>query len=323
MASIFNITDIIRIIARWKIHLAIVITLSIVCAVIFSGPRFIHPKYKSGVILYPSNIIPYGNETPTEQTLQLLQAGDIRYQIITEFDLMKHYGIDPSEKYAHTALNNELEDNITFGKTEFESVQITVYDTDPKIAAAIANRIVDLFNLKARSLQREKSAEVVRITKNEMEKKKNQLDSIESALNELREKYGILDFGKQSQALTKEYYSALAAGRNQEVQKVITPALKKLQEKGGDFIILTGHLERVLKAYNKLRLEYEVAVRDIEKELTYSNIITRAYPSEKKSYPVRWLIVITVAISTAFLSLLILILIENTGLLTGSEKKDP
>ena len=286
MASLFNATDLIGVISRWRKHLFVILLLSIVVPAIFSGPAFIKPKYKSNVILYLSNIIPYGNETPTEQSLQLLQSGDIREQIIKKFDLMKHYGINPEKtKYPMTELNEEFDENISFRKTEFESVEIQVYDTDPKIAADIANTFVDLFNLKARQLQRDKSAEVVKITKTEMEKKKAEMDSLEALLFKMPQPIanGPVTLEKQSQLVMKDQYSMLAS----------------------------ENLWKTRSTYNDLKILYETAVRDVVKELTYSNIVSKAYPAEKKSYPIRWLIIVLSMMSAFLLSLITLVSIEN------------
>jgi len=73
-------------------------------------------------------------------------------------------------------------------KTEYESMEITVYDTDPIKAAQMADSIIVFFNIKARELQSEKSKEVVIISKNQMDAKKAEMDSMENALHNLQMK---------------------------------------------------------------------------------------------------------------------------------------
>jgi len=56
-----------------------------------------------------------------------------------------------------------------------------------------------------------------------------------------------------------------------------------------------------------------MAVRFTDSNLTYSNIISLPYPSDKKSYPIRWIIVALFATAAFVMSLLIIFLIENNN----------
>src|SRR5690349_12720780 len=139
MENLFNNTDVINVILKWKKHLFLLTVASIVLAAIFSSPAFIKPKYKSVAVVYPSNLQPYGSETPTEQMLQLFASNDLRFQIISKFNLAEHYKLDSTKQEYKYFVLQEFDDNVKITKTEFEAVKIEVYDTDPKIACAIAN----------------------------------------------------------------------------------------------------------------------------------------------------------------------------------------
>ena len=147
---------------NWK-PLVIIPFLSMVVAVVFSGPTFIKPLFESQVILFPSttnsvskallpqtngygdeDIFEYGDEQQAEQLLQILSSGEIRDSVISKFDLMNHYDIDPASDFPRTKLFKEYEGKIEFNRTQFMSVEINVLDTDPQIAADIANYISKL-----------------------------------------------------------------------------------------------------------------------------------------------------------------------------------
>ncbi|MCX6290290.1 MAG: hypothetical protein NT126_00830 [Bacteroidetes bacterium] len=78
MNAFLNSAEIIKSVIRWKWHLLTVAFISLAASVIFSGPSFIKPKFKSFAILYPSNLVTYSTESSTEQMLQLLQSSDVR-----------------------------------------------------------------------------------------------------------------------------------------------------------------------------------------------------------------------------------------------------
>jgi uncharacterized protein involved in exopolysaccharide biosynthesis len=310
MGSLFNTIDLLKILLKWKWHLLSISIVSVILATIFSGPNFIKPQYKSYAILYPANLVPYGTESTTEQMLQLFESKDVRSKLIKKFNLMRHFEVDSTQPYPITELNERMDEKISFNKTEYQSVEVVVYDQDPDTAALIANAIVELLNEKAQALQRDKYFEVVKISKDVWDKKKIEVDSMELAIKNLRVNYGIINYDAQSKVITKEYLQALS--RNGAGVKQIEPILKNLQEKGGEFIALNENLWRARGAYNDLKTQYENVLKDYEKELTYSNIVTKAFPAEKKSYPVRWLIVAISFIASLFFSLIILLILESS-----------
>ena len=108
-----NNFDILKIILKWKTVLVIVIISSIILSSIFSSPYFIKPKYKSTAIIYPSNLAPYGIETPTEQMLQLFQSNSIFNHIVNRFNLIEHYELDSTSSATHYKLQKTYNENIS------------------------------------------------------------------------------------------------------------------------------------------------------------------------------------------------------------------
>jgi hypothetical protein len=308
----FNVLFIIDIAVKYRKHLAIVAVASVILSVIFSSPYFIKPKFKSTAIIYPSNLVPYSTESPTEQLLQLLGSDDIRDQLITDFNLYEHYEVDTATKYPKTIIHGMMAENIKYDKTKFESVEITVWDTEPEIAKAIIDSLISKMHNKARILQRQKSGEVVVILKNQLDLKKAEMDSMEDALKNIREKYGILDFENQVKGFSKVYYQEVAAGRaGFGSGRPMDRMMSNLSSKGGDYVSLREHLWRVRGTYNDLKIQYENTLKDLTKELTYSNLITKPVPAEKKSYPVRSLIVLMFTGAMLAISFIILVVYEN------------
>ena len=84
-----------------------------------------------------------------------------------------------------------------------------------------------------------------------------------------------------------------------------------MQGKGGDFIYLSSLYYAATDAYNKLKQEYEFALKDVKKDLTYSNYVTSPVPADKKTYPVRWLIVLISTVSAFSIALITILLVEK------------
>ena len=309
--SFFNSIELFRLIGKWKWHLIIVGAVSAVASIIFSGPAFIEPKFKSFALVYPSNLIAYSTESATEQMLQLTQSYEIRNRIIKEFRLFEHYDIDTlRDKSYMSKIYKMYDENINIKKTEYESMEITCYDVNPKIASQIVDSIIHFFDLKARSLQAEKSREVMIISYDQMIAKKAEMDSMENILHEYSMNYGLLDYKQQSKEVTRAYMRGLTSGNNRVINES-KQIMEGLKDKGTEFNALNEHLWRIRGSYNDLKLAYEIAYRDVYKQLTYANVVTRPFPSDKKAYPVRWLIVV-ISVGGSLLLAFVLLLIFNT-----------
>ncbi|CAN5402866.1 hypothetical protein BH11BAC1_BH11BAC1_08930 [soil metagenome] len=311
MNSYLQSADIFKVVSDSRKPLLIVGIIAAIASGIFSGPAFIKPRYKSESVLYPSNLSKYSDESSTEQLIQLLQSSDIRDSVIKAFHLYQHYDIDSIKNKTHrTEIFKMYDQNVSISKTEYESVDIVVYDTDPVFAAGIIDSMLSFLNKKARFLQREKSYEVLAMSKRRLSEKKMEMDSIEVEIQTYREKYGLLEYKTQAKEYAKAYLKAVQSGSPRALSESKN-MLNALGEKGGEFSSLSEHLWRIRGAYNDLKLEYETYLNDVTKELTYANIVTYPVPADKKSYPIRWLIVVIAVSSALFFSFLVLLFLDS------------
>jgi hypothetical protein len=314
-------SEVFGLILRWWKQLAGVAGIALVLSAVFSSPIVIAPKYRSFAVLYPANIIPMGTETPTEQMLQVLESDNIRDSIINLYHLYEAYKIDPSAKSSHASLINEYQSNVTHRKTEYESVIIEVLDEDPVQARDMVLSVISFFNKKERELQKDKAMELVKILDEQVTKKKNEMDSMEAILYGIRKEYGILDYSLQTEYATERYLEVISTPGKQSGAKEIEPLLNALKEKGGEFMSLNEHLWRIRGGYNDLKEQLEAAHRDVEKNLTYCNIISNPVPADKKAYPIRWLIVLVSVMGTLMMTILFLSIMENMrGTVSNSDE---
>ena len=311
MSEYKNNSELLGLLLKWWKQLAIISVIAIVVSAVFSSSFIITPKYQSFAVLYPANIIPMGTETQTEQMMQVLESDVIRDSVVSMYHLYEAYQIDPEGKSARTELINQYQENVVYSKTEFESVVIEVLDEDPVQARNMVHSIITFFNSKERSLQQEKSLELVKILDTQLKKKKAEMDSMDAILTGIRQDYGILDYSLQTEYATERYLEVISTPSKKMNAKEIEPLLNALKEKGGEFMALNEHLWRVRGGYNDLKEQLEAAQRDVEKNLTYCNIITNPVVADKKAYPIRWLIVTVSVLATLLVSILFLGIMEN------------
>lgn len=315
MENYFNNIKIINLIFKWKWHLIIIVIIAMLLSVLFSSSMFITPLYKSSAILYPSNISPYSDESETEQMLQILQARDIRDSIIKEFDLYKHYEINPEGKKHYSYMVLEYSEKVTIGKTPFEAVSIDVLDKDPFIACDMVNAIIDYYNLKVRRLHNEKFNEVVIMYKKTMDDKKSYIDSLEVIIQKMNSEYGLIDYASQSREVARGFLGTVDGSNSALINKSEVLKLKKnIENVGAEFILINNLFHQETAKYIEAKMEYDIAVMNLNRNYTYANVITASYPADKKAYPVRWIIVALTALATFFFSVIIISSIENFNL---------
>jgi uncharacterized protein involved in exopolysaccharide biosynthesis len=310
-----------KIFFRWKWHLLIITAVAALLAAVFTSSYFIKPKFKSYALVYPSNIAPYSDESESEQMLQWLQSQDIRDSVIRKFNLPEHYRIDSSYKYFHSTMQYLYNKNVKISKTQYESIEIVVTDTDPVIARDMVLAIIDFCNLKIRNIHRSKYEEVVQSMGKAMQEKKAQLDSIESALASLRENYELIDYDAQAREITRGYLRTVDGSNSTNINTKDVLRLKEnFQAKSGELAILTQRRIDIMRIFTEFEMIYDRAVYDANKQFTFTNVVTPPVVADKKAYPVRWLIVVYSVFATLFFSVLIISVVENKRI--NQEMKD-
>lgn len=292
---------------RWRTF-AIVGVVAAVASSLLSGPHFIKPRYLSAAIMYPVNLQSFSVETRTDQLLQYFGSNNIRDSLIRKFDLTTAYDVDTASQGGYFRLYNEFNDRVEVSKTRYESVQVEVEDESPVRARDMVQEMIRQVNLLARRLQREKSNELLVIAERAMGNELHKLDSVEMRLSVLRKEHGLLAYESQTEELTKGYVRMLTrSGATASQRAEVKQMIDELQQKGGEFRNLTVLSDMFRSNYDRLLTEYELAVNDVTKELTYTNLVVYPEVSDKKVYPVRWLIVVLATLAALFLTFVLML----------------
>jgi capsular polysaccharide biosynthesis protein len=301
--------------AKWlwhhKISLLIVQVLAITASIIFSSPKYIKPEYKSYAVLYPYNMASYSRESSTEQMLQFLNSVDIKHEVIREFGLIKYYKIDTNKKFWYSRLLDIYDKNICISPTEFEAVEIKVYDYNPDTASEMVEGIINIMNKKVLAIQRQKSFESAKLYKKLLDIRKRQVDSLTSISKQLSVQYGLLDYTEQTKEVLRAYYQMLSSSKSGKPFEETSAQVKNLEEKGQEFKDLEWHLKNAVTNYDEVLSKYEDAVNDENKQITYSNVVENPFPAYNPSYPIRWLVILATAMAAFIFSSVVLLTIEK------------
>lgn len=326
----FNTIEIIRLVLRRKWPIIIITVLAAIASVIFSGPAFITPKYLSTVIFYPTannsvsggiledatardvDASEFGEEENAEQALQILGSSELMGRVTSRFNLMQHYKIDPNGSMPYTKLANKIKSNINFRRTEYLSIEISVLDEDPKMAAAIANGISEIYDSARTDIQRQVASEAYAIIEEEYNNKVREVETIQSKLNEITK-------GKSIDP------SSLGGSKNEGTGQTLQrqQQLAKSGSDVGTLIQLTESLRLQVEQMNHLKEKLRKAKADMEKYIPHKFLISPAFAAEQKAYPRRSIIVMLATFGAFFLSVLLMIIIERFQYLRQRLNENP
>lgn len=311
MDNFFNNANLLRLIIKWKWHLVILSIAAALVSLVVSSPLFMKPRFKSVAYIYPSNVMPYSDESETEQMLQWITSKDVRDSVIRKFDLAKHYGISPDEKYFFSTLEYVYNKNVSISKTQYESVEISVTDIDPVLAKDICDAILFYTDLKIRATHGVKYQEVVVAMEKVLKIKRAEIDSVKSLYREIATNYGVYDVLGQSQEITRGELRTVSGGGGNINTKDVQKLKQGMMEKSGDLLYLSNRIEDMANEYSEIMLKYDVARFDIDKDFTFVNVVTPPQVADKKSYPKKLFVMFYFVAGTLLITLLTIAFIER------------
>lgn len=264
-------------------------TLVMVCvatAVVSFGISFVlKEKYKSEAVVYPINMYQTSEESTTEQLLQYFHSEDVKYQIAKELDLFGRYGIDTvNEKGGRALFGYMIQDNFKVSPTLYESIELSVTDTDPVMARKLCSRWIALTNELIRESKQFTQRQYVVNARSIISKEQRELDSMSNEIKKLRGEFKGNESEKEANA-------------------------KDASVKGNsDVYVLKGRIKSTLKSMVDIKEQLYKFMLDSEGKVDFILPVTKPTLSDKRSYPVRWIIVLVSTLSAAFFTSLIIVI---------------
>jgi uncharacterized protein involved in exopolysaccharide biosynthesis len=268
----------------------------------------ITPMFKSQVIMFPASnasisrdllsqaysgrqyVYGFGEEQEAEQLLQVLNSEPIRSRIIQKYNLMEHYEIRSEEKFPLTRLQEVYNSNIHFRLTEYMSVEIAVMDRDPAFAANIANDISALVDTVFNSMKKERAREALRLVEREYLEAAQRLTALRDSM---------------------DYLSTQVSENMKTSGNTTSNLIKTISQNGALYISMWNMIRSETTLVTNLSLKYKEARLEAEQNLPHKFVVEQAYPSEKKVYPRKSLIVIVSTLASLLFALILLIVIDN------------
>ena len=322
----YNSFSLVKFVWKWRRWLLIIglatAILSLLCTYLVA------PRYKSTAVIYAprtnsmSKILlnkenynerlevkAYALQEETEQMMQILNALEIKDSLISRFKLAEHYDINPDSKGAETKLYKTLTNNLTFKRTEFGAISITVSDEDPQIACDMADYILSLVDTVKNRTERERAAAAYYALKRQVDSVNKEIARIDDSIQVCMEN-GVFELKEQTNRVMQQWAIAVAQGNQAAISRLANEQ-KKLAE-WGPRLDAWHDLQYNFREYQSLCKEKMMSAQlDMQGSMPVKFVVDRPIPADKKYFPKRSVIMIVSTFCVLAISLIVLLMIEK------------
>ena len=298
-----NLVGVIKVLLRWKRQIIIMTVGAGIIAAAYSW-FFMKDYYRSYATLYPINLAYndrsaifhlehidyYGSKEDVNRVLTIAQSKPIENFIINGYDLASHYEISREKKFWRTKVQKEFEGNYKAIKTDQGAVEISIYDTDPKLAVDIINVVTDMTDSIFR-------ASITASKKQQLETFTKQLAEKEKMIKQYGDTLAIL--GKQSNIVVKAGFDKTDLIEGSDLHAV--QVYKAIYAKQKNALI-------ELNENSNIKEQIENSLQNDSKSLA---VIDQPTIGDKKEKPVRSVIVITVMLLTFVVTVFSALLVDQ------------
>ncbi|MFM2395135.1 MAG: hypothetical protein RLZZ546_3118 [Bacteroidota bacterium] len=348
MNNNYSLYDVIGEILKWKKYILGIVFLTGLVAGILS---FLKPNYyKAETVFFAANpglADPvnlgyqddkrnvYGNSNDIDRLFTILLAPETMMHLIKKFNLYSHYKIDSTTANGRVLMMENFKSNYTVTKSKYDAMQLTVEDTDPILAAAIANEARNFANITSQKIVKNTQHILLEGNSEEIAKNEKITQKLIDSLKFIKAKHKLIEPDYQARALADEIVRAQG---NLADARAKTQYYKELGEKRDSFIkyqaITLGYqnklieLNSILQSFNSgvsqlksLEQEFSRAADQVSiskeknkineaaynKEFISLHLVSEATPPERKSRPKRSILILS--------SMLISFLVSIFGIL--------
>ena len=283
------------------------IVISLLLPVLYESNAIVFPTATSTVSFNAqsnakASSMDFGEEENAEQLIQILQSSPLRNRIIEKFDLAKVYDIEPKSDGYHHKLGKAYESHIHFERTRFGSINISVLDESPQLAADIANKIVQLIDTVKNDLIKERTIPAFEINRRKLEQLKSSQERLNSEMDSLSQ-LGVINALSRS-----SLFAALNESKTSEDKKFFKNQIEVNLKYGARYDALSDLREFRIEKMTDQEVSFEQAESDAVENFNHKFVVESAVASDKKAKPKRAIIVLVFTFASLILMFIALLI---------------
>ena len=301
----------------WRNRKTVILITSTTALVAVIISLLMTPLFRSTAIVFPAatstvsfseqrnakaSSMDFGEEEQAEQLIQILQSARIRNRIVQKFDLLEHYEIASDDANKNYKLGKEYNNHITFTRTRYGSIEISVLDRDKELAANIANKIVQLIDTVKNEMVQERTIPAFQISQRKKDLLEQDISTILIELDSLS-KLGVVSIEGRA-----NLFQAYNESKNAIDRAFFKDKIDVNQKYGARFDGLEELRDEKLTKVAKFEDAYDQAESDANTLFNHKFVVEPAVIADKKDKPKRMIIVLIAMIGGFVFSIFALLI---------------
>lgn len=217
-----NLLGVFQTLYRWRKTIRNVCLLALAGSVVFS--LLLDNYYQATTIFYPTSpqlanpelmfgntgqvTDYYGSDRDLDRMAEIATGKELEDYMVARFRLYEHYGIDSSAAKGPFKVRQLFRSLYNAQKNKNDAIEISVEDTDPKMAAEMANAARDKINEIGQRLTKESQSKLLSAFEDNITRKKGELERLGDSLRRTQAFYGIYDPVAQGEQLSEQLSTA-------------------------------------------------------------------------------------------------------------------
>ncbi|MBU6342267.1 MAG: hypothetical protein KGS48_12295 [Bacteroidetes bacterium] len=213
-----NLISILGSIYQWRKVLRNILIITLLASI--GASLLLKNYYKATTIFYPASpelanpelifgntgqVTQYfGSDRDLDRILEIANSMEVVDYMVHKFNLYQHYGIDSISAKGRFTVREIFNSLYSAQKNKNDAVELSVEDTDPKMAANMANAAREKINQIAQRLIKNIQATTLTAFENNMSHKNKELDLLGDSLREIQTVSGVYNSGTQGELIAKQ-----------------------------------------------------------------------------------------------------------------------
>lgn len=217
-----NLLGVFQTIYRWRKTIRNVCLLTLAGSIAFS--LYLDNYYQATTIFYPASpqlanpelmfgntgqvTDYYGSDRDLDRMAEIATSKELEDYMVSRFNLYHHYGVDSTDKKGPFKVREIFRALFSAQKNKNDAIEVSVEDTDPKLAADMANAARDKINEIGQRLIKGSQAKLLGAFETNITRKKIELAILGDSLRRTQAYYGIYDPTAQGEQLSEQLSTA-------------------------------------------------------------------------------------------------------------------
>ncbi len=187
-----------------------------------ASPELANPELIFG---YTSQVTNYfGSDRDLDRLAEIANSTEVVDYMVGKFRLYDHYQIDSTSKEGPYKVRKRFRKLYSALKNKNDAIELSIEDTDPVLAAEMANAARDKINAIAQRLTKNSQAKLIASFEDNINRKNTELVRLGDSLRNTQAKYNIYSMGAQGEQLSSQLAKAESEiSRNRAKLEVLEP----------------------------------------------------------------------------------------------------